>query len=413
MKRIAISLVCPLIGVLMMTSCLGNGEESVASSDVALLSFSIKDLKTVHTIQKENGEYSTYTTVLSGSAVPFTIDQVQHLVYNKDSLAYKTDITGVLVNVTADGGVVYRKPDGEFGSVEDSIDFTNPVEFRVTSYDGQFVRYYTASINVHQVDPKETSWVQFGNDNYPDLDELKAFVKGDNLYVIGTADGVYYTNTAALADCTVWTTVECSGIEGAGLSALLVDDVFYLKTDAGIYRSEDAVEWTPASNEAEVATLPGGGMSHSIAWISNPLRTNEDIMRTTFVAIPEKADTCAQVWMKLSTEDTWVEIEPKGGNIYGCPNLENLAVIRYAENMYAFGGESVGNRKVKLEAFGACYESRDNGVTWKVNEEALSLPEEFREKGDEAFSAATDGEYVWVMWSTGQVWRGRWNGLGD
>ena len=413
MKRIAISLVCPLIGVLMMTSCLGNGEESVASSDVALLSFSIKDLKTVHTIQKENGEYSTYTTVLSGSAVPFTIDQVQHLVYNKDSLAYKTDITGVLVNVTADGGVVYRKPDGEFGSVEDSIDFTNPVEFRVTSYAEQFVRYYTASINVHQVDPKKTSWVQYGSDNYPALNALKAFVKEDSLYVIGTdADGVYRTNVASLTDCTDWTTDECSGIEGTGLSVMLINDVFYLKTDAGLYRSEDAVVWTSADNEAEVAALPGGGMECSVAWLSNPLRTNEDIMRTIFVAMPENADTCAQVWTKLSTEENWVEIEPKGDNIYGCPNLENLAVIRYAENMYAFGGESVGNRKVKLEAFGACYESRDNGVTWKVNEEALSLPEEFEER-DEAFSAATDGEYVWVVWSTGEVWRGRWNGLGS
>ena len=78
--------------------------------------------------------------------------------------------------------------------------------------------------------------------------------------------------------------------------------------------------------------------------------------------------------------------------------------------MYAFGGVSLGNRKVELEAFSACYESRDNGLTWKVNEEALSLPEEFKGR-DEAFSTATDGEYVWVMWSTGEVWRGRWNGL--
>ena len=411
MKRIAISLICPLVGALLMTSCLGSDDEVVSSSDVALLSFSIKDLKTVHTIQKENGEDSTYTTVLSGSAVPFTIDQTQHLVYNKDSLIYGTNITRVLVNVTADGGVVYRKPNGEFGPVEDSIDFTNPVEFRVTSYDEQFVRYYTANINVHQVDPKKSSWIQLKDTNFPALNEQKAFVKGNSLYVIGVdAYGKYRTASTTLDNYTVWETIQCDGIEGTGLSVLLIGETFYLKTDAALYCSEDALAWTAVNDVPEVDALPGGGIDCGIAWFSEPLKTNEDIKRTIFVAAPETFDTCAQVWTKLSTESKWVEIEPKGDNIFGCPNLKDLAVIQYAGKMYAFGGVSLGNRKVELEAFSACYESRDNGLTWKVNEEALSLPEEFKGR-DEAFSTATDGEYVWVMWSTGEVWRGRWNGL--
>ena len=112
-----------------------------------------------------------------------------------------------------------------------------------------------------------------------------------------------------------------------------------------------------------------------------------------------KSDVYAQVWTKLSTEDSWVEIEPQGTNVYGCPNLGNLVVVQYAGNMYAFGSGS----KV-------CYESRDNGVTWKENVVALSLPEAFEERTG-VFSATTDGEYVWVMWSNGEVWRGRWNGL--
>jgi hypothetical protein len=66
--------------------------------------------------------------------------------------------------------------------------------------------------------------------------------------------------------------------------------------------------------------------------------------------------------------------------------------------MYAFGGKSMGDRKEPLEALSACYESRDNGRTWKVNQEAFCLPKEFVGR-EEAFSAATDGEYVWVMWS--------------
>lgn len=417
MKRIAISLVCPLIGALLMTSCL-DGDDTVLSSDVALLSFEIKDLKTKRTILKDDGTDSTYTTIVSGATVEFVIDQTARLVYNTDSLDYGTDVTGVLVDVMASGGVYYLKPDGEAGGVSDSIDFTHPVTFRVTSYDKQFERDYVVSINVHQVDPKKTIWKQVDGANFPILNNQKAFVKGDSLYVIGTGvDGVFLTASAALDDCGDWTTATCIGVEGEGISVLLMDEFFYLKTDAGLYRSKDAISWVTVDEAAEIEDLPGEGMDNGVAWFRHPLKTNEHIIRDIFVSTSEATDTCAQVWTKLSSDNQWVEVVPKGSNIYGCPNLENLTVIHYADKMYAFGGKSMGDRKEPLEALSACYESRDNGRTWKVNQEAFCLPKEFVGR-EEAFSAATDGEYVWVMWSKsgaekeyGEVWCGRWNGI--
>ena len=59
MKRIAISLVCPLVGVLLMTSCLGGDDDTALSSEVALLSFGIEDLKSTKTIKKADGTDST------------------------------------------------------------------------------------------------------------------------------------------------------------------------------------------------------------------------------------------------------------------------------------------------------------------------------------------------------------------
>ena len=418
MKRIAISLVCPLVGVLLMTSCLGGDDDTALSSEVALLSFGIEDLKSTKTIKKADGTDSTYTVVMSGSLINFTIDQAAHLVYNADSLAYQTNVQKVVVKVTASGGICYLDSDGTACSIEDTIDFTRPVTFRVTSYDEQFERDYKVSINVHQVDPKKTTWQQVKEAKFPSLDKQKAFVKDGRLFVIGVdGDGVYCTTSATVDDCSDWTTTVCSGIEGTGLSVLLMNETFYLKTDAGLYRSEDAISWAAVNESAEVDALPGGGIEQGVAWFCQPLKTNEYIQRTIFVATPEATDTCAQVWTKLSTEEKWNPVIPQGDNIYGCPNLENLAVIHYADHMYAFGGKSIGGRKESLEAFGACYESRDNGVTWKVNENAFGLSEEFLNR-TESFSAATDGEYVWVMWSNsddskefGEVWRGRWNGI--
>ena len=71
----------------------------------------------------------------------------------------------------------------------------------------------------------------------------------------------------------------------------------------------------------------------------------------------------------------------------------------------------MGARKVKLAPFGACYESRDNGVTWKEREGSFGLPKEVKGRSEDSFSAVTDGEYVWMVWSSGEVWRGRWNGI--
>lgn len=445
MKRIVTSLLCPLMGVLLMTSCLGSDNETVLSSDVALLSFSIKDLKTTHNIKKENGEDSTYNTVVSGSSVKFVIDQEQRIVYNSDSILFGTDVTHVLVNVTADGGVCYIKSEDEFGSVEDSIDFTNPVVFRVTSNDEKFIRDYTVSINVRQSDPKKTAWKEM-DANFPvDLfAEQKAFVKNDSLIVVGKdADGAYHTASTTLADGAAWTTTACSGIQcrTENLSVLLAGDAFYLTADTVLYRSTDGVAWdsitvTPSPlillavedtdtlkkvwgvgaegfmSSSDMITwnaigqCPEKAIKGGVASFCQPLRTNAQINRTIFVAMSENKDAYAQVWTKLSTEDSWVEIVPQGTNTYGCPNLQNLAVIAYADNLYAFGG----NRKEPIKSFSTCYESRDHGVTWKENQVAFSLPEKFEGRIG-TFSATTDGEYVWVMWSNGQVWRGRWNGV--
>lgn len=447
MKKIAISIICPFIGALLMTSCLKDDVDVVQSSEVALLSFAINDVKTVHTVE---GTDSTYTTIMSGSTVIFTIDQANHLVYNTDSIAYGTDVTHVQVKVAADGYVHYLKPDGEIGSIEDSIDFSSPVTFRVVSYDKQFQRDYRVSLNVHQVNPKKTSWTQIAGSKFPAglFVTHKALVKGDSLYVIGKdADGKVYKASTAITDGREWSVAECIGLAGDADcgSVQLAGNTFCMTAGGMLFRSSDATTWESVEIASsmhllfavegienyvvwgicdedfmlttDMVTWSGTsgqyfekGISRGVASFCQPLRTNKHIERTVFVAIPQAPDTCAQVWTKLSTESDWVKMDPKEDNIYGCPNLENLAVIAYAGKMYAFGGQSVGNRRVPLEAFSQSYESRDNGVTWKPNKNAFSLPEAFKGR-TEIFSAATDGEYVWVIWSNGEVWRGRWNGM--
>ena len=170
--------------------------------------------------------------------------------YNTDSIAYGTDITRILVKATADGYVCYLKENGEAGSIEDSIDFTRPVTFRVTSYDELYSRDYEVSIHKRQVHPDSTQWRELTANFAPEVfAQQKAFIKGDQLYVLGNdAAGVCYTTSTTLPDASVWTdTARFAGIAGSAdaTSAMLIGDTFYLTADGALYRSDDAVAWTP------------------------------------------------------------------------------------------------------------------------------------------------------------------------
>ena len=451
MKKIALSLICSLMAGMTLTSCLPEGEESELTSTVALLSFSINDLKTQHTITLENGKDSTYTTVMATSQLKFIIDHERGEVYNHDSIAYGTNVTRVVASIGADGYISYYKDNEKVGySKGDSIDFTHPVKFVITSYDEQYSREYHITIRKHQVDPKKTHWLQFKNANYPAnlFAEQKAIVREGQLYVFGTDNlGKGYTTSTATNDGSQWSAAtEWTGVEQvANISSVqLIGDTFYLLAESTLYQTTDGVNWIAVNTDNTLSALiavtkestpTAWGISQGYfasstdmtTWTSNgqtaheaigrsagtfsqPLNTNQHINRTLFIATSAQPDdTCAWVWSKLSTEDEWTQVEPVGTNIYGCPNLENLAVIGYRGRMYAFGGKSMGNRQFPLEAFGSCYESRDNGVTWRERDDVFSLPASFKGR-EESFAATTDGEHVWIVWSTGDVWRGQWNG---
>ena len=453
MKRIVVSLICPIIIGLFFTSCLPDAEETELSSSVALLSFSINDLKTQHTVTLDNGKDSTYTVIMNTSDLRFAIDHEQGLVYNMEPIAYGTDVTHVVPSLSADGYVSYYKGEEKMGySSGDTINFTNPVTFTIVSYDEMFSRDYRICINVSETDPKVTYWEQIETTTFPSglFVAQKAVTKDEQLYVLGCdAEGKYYTTSTAINDGVQWSdATEWCGIEANAdvdcSSVTLFGGKFYVLVNSTLYCSVDGIVWEVVAEDnisclfavTEGVSPTVWGISENVfvssmdmftwnaatqyaangikrvAYFNEALRTNPYIQRTIVVGTLEQmTDTCAKVWSKLSTERVWTEVIPVGENIYGCPNLENLAVISYRGMMYAFGGKGLGLRDVPVKAFEACYESRDNGVTWRVRDNAFSLSEDFVGR-DENFSAIVDNQNrVWIIWSeSGEVWRGVWTG---
>lgn len=452
MKKIAISFIFPLFVGLLFISCLPDSEEVELTSTTALLSFGINDLKTQHSITLENGKDSTFTTIMNASSIKFTIDQNNGLVYNSDSIAYGTDVTHVITKLGADGNVYYYKDGEKIGyNAEDSIDFTNPVKFVITSYDGNFSRDYLISINVHKTDPDKTYWEHISEANFASqlFVEQNAIIRDNKIYVFGLdQNGNGYTTSTDTNDGKLWSSpAPWNGVEGdIDCSSLtLCEETFYILANKLLYHSEDGVHWKEINSKSitsllavtseENATIWGiidnafssstdmvtwenngqtvnGNLERRIAYFSQVLRTNSDIHRTIVIATSSQStDTCAHIWSKLSTEAEWIEVVPASTNTYRCPNLENLAVIKCHNKLYAFGGKSIGDRHIPIDAFSTCYESRDNGVTWRVSENGFNLHPQFV-GADKIFSTVVDSKQrVWIIWgSTGEIWRASWNG---
>lgn len=330
-----------VLGAMVLSACLGKNDDTEQSSECALLTFSISDIKTPKTVTLEDGTDTTYVVQTPTSKCVFNIDQLNSIVYNTDSIPFGTQVEKVAVSCTAStSSSIYYNKNGERTSFTtgDTINFTWPVVFTIVSQDKKYSRDYTVVLNVRKVDPGESSWHK----------------------VAGTID------LAAMKP---------------DVSALEVDFL--------------------ASHTAD----------HIFAF-SYPLTTNATITRNLIVSYDDVAnDSLAHVWTRLSTETEWREMIPSADNPYGCPLLENLMVVRYNGDLYAFGGQSKGGRMPVVEAFSRMFISVDNGVTWRSHANKLSLPEELKGYNG-AFDAAVDEDkFLWIVLQDGTVWKGKQSSL--
>ena len=138
----------PIIALLacMFTSC-SEDIDYTLDNDCIITSFSLGQVKrTMHTLD-EDGNDSTYIINYAGTICPMTIDQINNKINNKDSLPYGSDPSSILATISSVGSVAYCKagepiPEWKIYSSSDSIDFSQPLTFRVMSSDGKAYREY-------------------------------------------------------------------------------------------------------------------------------------------------------------------------------------------------------------------------------------------------------------------------------
>jgi hypothetical protein len=181
--------------------------------------------------------------------------------------------------------------------------------------------------------------------------------------------------------------------------------------------------WVATANELLVTAdgisyesagaLPAGSPVYGVSISSYAMNHNKGITRYILVGYATEAmDGDAVVWSRLSTESKWVEYN-NVGNPYSCPSLKGLAVLRYDNFLYAFGGAGVIDG-VDVKPFANFYISKDNGIVWKENTSFYQgLPKELSGSTTQFATTVDTQNYIWIACGdSAVVWKGIINRLG-
>ena len=133
-----------------ISSCLDSDTEYAYSSDATVHAFA---LDTIH-----------------GKKYKFEIDQIQRLIFNRDSLPMDADtlIDSILIDTFSVYGYITSGTPDTMLNIENAQNLLpaasgNGMTFRVYAPDNLTSRTYTLRINVHKEDPDSMSWVRMAS----------------------------------------------------------------------------------------------------------------------------------------------------------------------------------------------------------------------------------------------------------
>ena len=411
-----------------------DGGSDVELTPYALVrSFSLGNIRSGYPAFTSDGRDTVSVRTVDMSSFLFTIDQAAGEIYNNDSLLFSTDVTKVVTSITADGLLsLYVDSIADYVAYGngDSVDFSTPRKMRVYSFDGQFYKDYTITINVHQVNPDEMVWSEW--DAVEGVEPVRAVEFDGLMCLFGLRNGYPVVAKSAIKGEPLWVVADISGLPAdADLSTVQIfGGALYVIAGGNLYASTDAVNWSLvledktlvsivvasddagelvlagkdgflSSNDgasfAEAGALPEGFPVYGVSALSYPLSHNRNIIRYIAVGYDSSAmDGKARVWSRLSNESEWVDYENDGSS-YACPSLKGLSVVRFDNFLYALGGSGKADG-VDVPAFSSFFISRDNGITWKKPSDFYQRMNEELAGNDSPFAVAVDSRnFIWII----------------
>lgn len=431
-----------LIVSIAMSSCLDSDNNTEFSSDATVHAFG---LDTVY-----------------GKHYNFSIDQLNRLIYNKDSMPVGANSDSILGRILVDtfsvtGWITAGSPTDTLFLMKDSVDLRPAVnkpgqtgmEFMVHAADGTSSRKYYLDVRVHLQDPDSLVWKDMaieGNvfSNTVTSKPQRSVILNSDLLVYTSNTTVYKTSTASYHYNWTQASISTLPADAKLTSVINFQEKLYMATQSGdVYSSSNGIAWEKInglSNNvvALVATFPKNDLNNMLATLVGIQKdatgnqkfctTTDGLMWTTTEAVPNGFPTENIYYTALTTANGvdkvlavgmpqavskfttpwfsmngagWAELSNASGSF--CPGMENPSILHYGGMFYCFGG--------KLDAI----YSSIAGIAWQKVEKKFLLPEAFKNKG--SYSMTVDkNNFIWIVFggnnTKNEVWRGRLNRLG-
>lgn len=456
-----------LITSLTMSSCLGEPEEIILSTKTLMTSCSLgSDIKayTSCLVKNDKGELVEVkdTTTYSASDYPFIIDQLNNMVYTKDSLPVGSDISKMPITITSAGAYATRLvKDSNGNEVDtvwtstDSLNLNNPVRIKIYASDEITTRIYTIKVNVHKVDPESLTWNRvngsFSGGKVTGLQ--RSIILGNNIITYSKVNNetkAYITDFTSAQPVSREESVNISSEPNIESVHTFNGVAFMTTADGKMLNSNDGINWTEHTSDKNIKTIVGnitvsknenrmiviaeenGKKVFRILkkdghWTDNTADVPDDFPVDNFCGFENKLSTSSNYRLNIMgreadnyeendttsfawfTNDGMKWTKMLGSSVYNLPKLTIPTYLYYDNSTIAFG---FGPK----EKFNNIFSSVEYGLVWKPNTSKVMLPYDFEDR--EYYSAVvTPDNYIWIFWSkTGssgdEVWRGRINKLG-
>lgn len=438
-----VSFICLSVGI---SACMDSDDSYAYSSDASIRAFG---LDTIH-----------------GRYYKFTIDQIQRLIYNKDSLPMGADtiLDRILIDtLTCTGWITSGAPQDTVVNIQDSLDLRVAINasgsegIKLNSHAADGTTFiYTLQIRVHQQDPDSMSWSRL-SDNDPltlasPAEELKLQLFNNELLLYTSAGELHRRSSDPLSNG--WTASTLQGWpEKTLVNSILPfrDKLYVMTSDGSLYHSADGSNWSLDDNlsggiVALVANFPANNVSYmdeTLVAIRTTAKGQQQFVTTTngqqwiegaqveatfpTLNLSHTATTTANgvgkvmvvghtpdadqttgltPWFSLSADD-WAPLSNTAD--CGLPRYTHPFITHYAGLFCCTGGD-----------LSTLYTSQ-TGIVWAESKEKFRLPDELAGQtpytllSDPTLSSDTKRDYLWAITAQGTtctVWRGRLNRLG-
>ena len=358
--------------------------------------------------------------------VKFTIDQINGLIYNKDSMPYGTEINWLVVcqvdfEVTPSAVEVYQaaKHDSMTWNTTDSLDFSDYVRFDIYSADQKATKRYYAQLNIHQQVPDSMDWKWSSNRLLGKaVQEQKVIVRNNFYWMYVRAASGYELYRSPVADRKTWTPVALTGLSGKTviLSQLTeYEEVLYLPaSDGSLYYSTDGGNWNVLEQTPAVKTLLGtingseqGKTSSKLAAIiqedniwrfatmdvdrkwekgtvtpaefpvsgfGNSSYESMFFWRLVVAAGKNRNGGLSDAAWETMTGLSWVRLTDARKSYFD--KREGVMLTQYDGNLFLIGGINALNEPKK-----DIYISWDKGISWAKADSLIVLPETYKARG--------------------------------